>query len=163
MGLHIWYYTKPSITDTEKLNKWEESRRTSSIDYPNDIAPNVQAGLDCTSTKKPGTVWWAVFPADPIAQNLTHAHLHAKHFIEGNAETLPGLSRTSKTKRILCSLGVTITTHSLPGIIMLSMLTPSWDPVIGTLGGVLDLRVVISCLNTEWTSDRSTSSDKDWT
>ena len=30
------------------------------------------------------------------------------------------------------------------------MLTPSWDPVIGTLGGVLDPKVVISRLNTEW-------------
>ena len=27
---------------------------------------------------------------------------------------------------------------------------PSWDTVIGTLGGVLDLKVVISHLNTEW-------------
>ena len=36
------------------------------------------------------------------------------------------------------------------GIIMLSMPTPSWDPMIGTLGGVLDPKTIISCLNMEW-------------
>ena len=30
------------------------------------------------------------------------------------------------------------------------MPTLSWDPVIGTLGGVLDPRVILSCLNMEW-------------
>ena len=30
------------------------------------------------------------------------------------------------------------------------MPTPSWDPVIGTLGGVLDLKVIMSQLNTKW-------------
>jgi len=30
------------------------------------------------------------------------------------------------------------------------MPTPSLDPVVGTLGGVLDPKVAISCLNTEW-------------
>jgi len=30
------------------------------------------------------------------------------------------------------------------------MPTPSWDPIVGTLGGVLDPKVVISHLNTKW-------------
>ena len=37
----------------------------------------------------------------------------------------------------------------ITGIIMLSMPTPSWDTDIGTLGRVLDPRVIISHLNTE--------------
>jgi len=42
------------------------------------------------------------------------------------------------------------------------MLTPSWDPVVGTLGGVLDPKVVISRLNTEWSRRQGlTSTDKD--
>jgi len=32
---------------------------------------------------------------------------------------------------------------------MLSMLTP-WDPVVGTLGRILDLKVITSHLNTQW-------------
>ena len=45
---------------------------------------------------------------------------------------------------------------------MLSMPTPSWDPVIGTLGGVLDLKVIISHLNTEWSQCQGhISNDKD--
>jgi len=36
------------------------------------------------------------------------------------------------------------------GVITLSMPTPFWDPIVGTLGGVLDPKVVISRLNTEW-------------
>ena len=42
------------------------------------------------------------------------------------------------------------------------MLTPSWDPVIGTLGGVLDPKVIISRLNTEWRQHQGPiSNDKD--
>jgi len=48
------------------------------------------------------------------------------------------------------------------GIIMLSMPTPSWDPVIGTLGRVLAPKIIISCLSTEWSRHQgTTSSDKD--
>ena len=43
-----------------------------------------------------------------------------------------------------------ITNALFAGVITLSMLKPSWDPVIGTLGGVLDPKIIISCLNTEW-------------
>jgi len=48
------------------------------------------------------------------------------------------------------------------GIIRLSIPTPSCDPVIGTLGGVLDLKIIILHLNTEWSQQqRPTSSNKD--
>src|SRR5882724_2340 len=48
------------------------------------------------------------------------------------------------------------------GMITLSMPTPSWDPVIGTLGGILDPKVVISRLNTEWSQRQGiTSINKD--
>ena len=43
-----------------------------------------------------------------------------------------------------------ITDVQFAGVIALSMPTPSWDPVIGTLGGELDPKVIISQLNTEW-------------
>ena len=48
-------------------------------------------------------------------------------------------------------LGVDITNVQFAGMITLLMLTPPWDPVIGTLEGVLDPRVVISHLITKWT------------
>src|SRR5882724_4817030 len=42
------------------------------------------------------------------------------------------------------------------------MPSPSWDPVIGTLGGILDPKVVISCLNTKWSRRQGlTSGGKD--
>jgi len=71
--------------------------------------------------------------------------------LEGNTETLPGHVAELQNLREACSrLRVTIMDSQFSGIIMLSMPTPSWDLVIGTLGGVLDPRVIISCLNTEW-------------
>ena len=89
--------------------------------------------------------------ADPIAQNLAHAHLHAKRSLEGNSETLPGhITELQRLREACGGLGATITDSQFAGIIMLSMPTPSWDPVIGTLGGVLDPKIIILCLNTEW-------------
>jgi len=42
------------------------------------------------------------------------------------------------------------------------MPTPSWDLVMGTLGGVLDPKIVISHLNTEWSRRQGlTSAGKD--
>jgi len=38
------------------------------------------------------------------------------------------------------------------------MLMPSWDPIVGTLGGVLDPKVVISHLNTEWSQRQGLTS-----
>jgi len=47
-------------------------------------------------------------------------------------------------------LGVDIMDTQFSGVITLSMQTPSWDPVVGTLGGILDPLVIISHLNTKW-------------
>ena len=70
---------KPNITDTEKLNRWEEVDAQALSTILMNIAPNVQAGLDCSSAK---TAWDSLVSryaqADPIAQNLAHARLHAK-------------------------------------------------------------------------------------
>ena len=82
--------------------------------------------------------------ADPITQNLAQARLHAKRFTEGNIETLPGhIAKLQRLREACSGLGVNVTDSQFTGIIMLSMPTPSWDPVIGTLGGVLDLKVII--------------------
>ena len=43
-----------------------------------------------------------------------------------------------------------VTDPQFASVITLSMPTPSWDPMIGTLGGVLDPKVIISRLSTEW-------------
>src|SRR5882724_8401557 len=116
------------------------------------ITPNVQAGLDCSSAK---TAWDSLVgryaQADPIAQNFAHARFHAKHYIEGNMETLPGhIAELQRLREACGGLGVTVSDSQFAGIIMLSMPTPSWDPVISTLGGVLDPKIIISRLNTEW-------------
>jgi len=59
-------------------------------------------------------------------------------------------------------LSITITDSQFAGILMLSMPTPSWDPVIGTLDRVLDTKVIILHLNTEWSRPQGpTSIDKD--
>jgi len=68
--------------------------------------------------------------------------------VEGGTETLPAHITELQTLREACGgLGVDITDAQFSGVITLSMLTPSWDPVIGTLGGVLDLKVVNSIPN----------------
>src|SRR5882672_4988406 len=55
-----------------------------------------------------------------------------------------------------------VTDTQFAGVLTLSMPSPSWDHVIGTLGGVLDPKVVISCLNTKWSRRQGlTSSGKD--
>jgi len=78
-------------------------------------------------------------------------------------ETLPGnIMELQKLREACDGLGVTIMDSQFVGLIMLSMPTPSWDPVIGTLVGVLNLKVIILCLNTEWSRQQGhTSIDKD--
>ena len=59
-------------------------------------------------------------------------------------------------------LGVPISDAQFTGVITLSMLTPSWDPVVGTLGGVLDPKVVTLYLITKWSQRQGlTSTGKD--
>jgi len=79
--------------ETPKPRKWSDGKKSmhSLTTILMNITLNVQAGLDCSSMK---TAWDSLMgryaQADPIVQNLTHAHLHAKHYIEGNMETSPG-------------------------------------------------------------------------
>jgi len=153
----LWPYTsgtipKPGATDVEKLTRWEETDVQSLSTILMNITPNVQASLDCSSAK---TAWDSLVgryaQADPIMQNLAHDHLHAKHYIDGNTETLPGHITELQRLREACSrLGITVSDSQFAGITMLSMPSPSWDPVISTLGGVLDPKVIISHLNMEW-------------
>src|SRR5882724_5860384 len=78
-------------------------------------------------------------------------------------ETLPGhIAELQRLREACRGLGINVMDSQFAGIIMLSMPTPSWDPVIGTLGGVLDPKVIISRLNTEWSWRRGpTSANKD--
>src|SRR5882724_11744180 len=111
------------------------SRCTSPNNYSNEHCPK------CTSWSGLSSHY---AQADPIAQNLAQTHLHTKHFVEGSAETLPAHIVELQQLREACGgLGVDITDAQFAGVITLSMPTPSWDPVIGTLGGILNLKVVI--------------------
>ena len=156
-GSNLWPYVsgtipKPGDTDTHKLARWEELNTQALSTILMNVTPNVQAGPDCSSAK---TAWDRLLSqyaqADPIVQNLAQTHLHTKHFIEGGPETLPAhISELQRLHETCGGLGVEITNAQFTGVITLSMPTPSWDPVIGTLGGVLDSKVVISRLNTKW-------------
>src|SRR5882724_8927236 len=168
-GSRLWPYVsgtmpRPGATETDKLIRWEEVDAQALSTILMNIAPNVQAGLDCSSAK---TAWDSLVSRfaqpDPIAQNLAHARLHAKRFTEGNTEMLPShIAELQRLREACGGLSVNVTDSQFAGIIMLSMPTPSWDPVIGTLGGVLDLKVIISRLNTEWSRCQGPiSNDKD--
>ena len=94
-GSKLWPYIdrtilKPNTAEIDKLVKWEEVDAQALSTILMNIAPNVQARLDCSSAK---AVWDGLLShyaqADPIAQNLAQTHLHAKHYVEGGAETLP--------------------------------------------------------------------------
>jgi len=62
--------------------------------------------------------------------------------VEGGTETLPAhIAELQKLREACRGLGVDITDAQFTRVITLSMPTPSWDPVIGTLGGVLDPKV----------------------
>jgi len=168
-GSKLWPYTagtipKPNTTDTEKLTKWEEVDAQALSTILMNITPNVQAGLDCSSAK---AAWDGLTSryaqVDPIAQNLAQTRLHAKRYMEGGAETLPShIAELQRLRESCGGLGVAISDAQFAGVITLSMPTPSWDPVIGTLGGILDPKVVISRLNTEWSRRQGlTSINKD--
>ena len=150
-GSKLWPYVfgtipKPRTEDTDKLARWEELDVQALSTILMNVTPNVQAGLDCSSAK---TTWDGLLnryaQADPIAQNLAQTRLRMKHFIEGGAETLPTHISELQSLREACGgLGVEITDAQFAGVITFSMPTPSWDPVISTLGGELDPKVVIS-------------------
>jgi len=83
--------------------------------------------------------------------------------MEGSMESLPAhIAKLQRLREVCGGLGVDVMDAQFARVITLSMPTPSWDPVIGTLGGVLDPKIVISCLSTEWSRREGlTSSNKD--
>jgi len=77
---------RPTDSDVDKLAKQEEvNTQALSMILMNSV-PNVQAGLDCSSTK---ATWDRLSSryaqADPITQNLAQTHLHTKCFVEWRA------------------------------------------------------------------------------
>jgi hypothetical protein len=156
-GMKLWPYVtgtaaKPMSTKPENLEVWEQSDAQALTLILMNITPSVQAGLDCTSAK---AMWDGLLSryaqTDPIAQNLAQSRLRAKHFEEGGQETLPAhIAELQRLREACGGLGVAVSEAQFAGVIMLSMPTPSWDPVVGTLGGILDPKVIISRLNTEW-------------
>src|SRR5882672_4333168 len=168
-GARLWPYIsgtmpRPTGSDADKLARWEEGNAQALSTILMNILPNVQAGLDCSSAR---AAWDGLSSryaqADPIAQNLAQTRLWTKYYIEGGSETLPGhITELQKLREACGGLGVDIPDAQFAGVISLSMPTPSWYPVVGTLGGVLDPKVVISRLNTEWSRRQGlTSTDKD--
>ena len=78
-------------------------------------------------------------------------------------ETVPThIAELQRLRETCGGLGVDVTDAQFAGVITLSMPSPSWDPVIGTLGRILDPKVVISRLNTQWSRRQGlTSGGKD--
>ena len=156
-GSRLWSYISRTVprhsdTRTEKLIRWEEADAQALFAILINISPNTQAGLDCSSAKGAWDRLLSHFTQmDPISQNLAQTKLCTKNYIEGGSETLPAhITELQRLREACGGLGITITDSQFSGIVMLSMPTPSWDPVIGTLGGILDPKVIISHLNTEW-------------
>src|SRR5882672_4353291 len=156
-GSRLWPYIsgtmrRPADTNVDRLAKWEEVDTQALSMILMNIIPNVQVGLDCSSAKAAWDGLSSYYAqADPIAQNLAQTQLHTKNFVEGGTETLPAhIAELQRLKEACGGLGVSILDAQFTGVITLSMPSPSWDPVVGTLGGVLDSKVVISHLNTEW-------------
>src|SRR3979490_1551370 len=92
-GLKLWPYVSGTVlrlatTDIDKLAKWEEVDTQALSTILMNIAPNIQAGLNCSSAK---AAWDGLLgryaQANPITQNLAQTCLCAKHYIEGGTET----------------------------------------------------------------------------
>src|SRR5882672_3119155 len=93
-GARLWLYIsgtmpRPTGSDADKLARWEEGDAQALSTILMNILLNVQAGLDCSSTK---AAWDSLSShyaqADPITQNLAQTHLRTKHYIKGGSETL---------------------------------------------------------------------------
>src|SRR5882724_8718818 len=150
-GSRLWSYISRTIprhgdTRTEKMVRWEEVDAQALTIILMNITPNIKAGLDCSLAK---AAWDGLLShyaqADPITQNLAQSHLHAKHYMEGGMEMVPShIAELQRLRETCGGLGVHILDAQFVGVITLSMPTPSWDPVIRTLGGILDPKVIIS-------------------
>src|SRR5882724_6679898 len=84
-GMRLWPYIsgakpKPTSSDVEKLDKWEEVDTQALSMITMNTIQNVQARLDCSSTK---AAWDGLSSryaqTDPITQNLAQTQLHTKH------------------------------------------------------------------------------------
>ena len=96
IGAKLWPYIsgefpRPAVSEAKKLLKWREANAQALATILMNIAPNVQAGLDCSSAK---AAWDCLEDryarTDPITQNLAHTRLQTKKFVDGSTETLPG-------------------------------------------------------------------------
>src|SRR5467141_2724715 len=101
---------RPADTNVEKLAKWEETDAQALSMILMNIVPNVQAGLDCLSTK---AAWDGLASQYaqiyPIAQNMAQTRLWTKHYIEGGTETLPThIAELQKLREACSGLGVDI-------------------------------------------------------
>src|SRR5882724_12014752 len=75
--------------------------------------------------------------------------------MEDSTEILPAhIAELQKLREACGGLGVDVSDAHFAGVISLSIPTPSCDPVIGTLGGVLDPKVDISCLKPSGAGDK---------
>jgi len=78
VAIWIWNSTKTWRHQNQESDQMEEINAQALTTILMNITLNVQAGLDCSSMK---TAWDSLMgryaQADPIVQNLTHAHLHA--------------------------------------------------------------------------------------
>src|SRR5882724_9277478 len=127
-GSRLWPYIsgtkpKPTSSDVEKLEKLEEVNAQALSMILMNIILNVQAGLDCSSTK---SAWDGLSSRyaqiNPIAQNLAQTQLHTKHFKEGRGETLPThISELQRLREACRGLGVDITDAQFTEVITLSM------------------------------------------
>ena len=80
----------PAETDVDVLATWEDIDSQVLSMILMSIVPNVQAGLNCDSSK---AAWDSLLSryaqANPIMQNVAENCLFLKKFIEGGLETLP--------------------------------------------------------------------------
>jgi len=150
-GAKLWPYMngmkmKPAKTDVDALATGEEIDSQALSTILINIVPNVQAGLNCNSSKY---AWDSLLSrytqADSIMQNLAEYCLFSKKFIEGGSETLPAHLAELQWLRESCRvLGIVIPDSQFAGIITLSMPSPSWDLILGSLSSTLDPSIVMS-------------------
>src|SRR5882724_3080560 len=91
-GSKLWPYIsgsipKPVTTEVNKVARWEEIDSQALSTILMNVAPNVQASLDCTSAK---AAWDRLLSqyaqADPITQNLAQTCLYGKQFVDNGPE-----------------------------------------------------------------------------
>jgi len=123
----LWLYIsgsipKPTLTDADKFAKWEEVDAQALSMILMNIVPNMQAGLDCSSTQ---ATWDGLSSQyaqpDPITQNLAQTCRCTKCFMEGSMETLPAHIAELQWLREVCrGLGVDVMDAQFAWVITLS-------------------------------------------